>query len=150
MNEGRTQNLSNLRTEKKGLDVLLESNSGFYIPDKEEKMKLYDLCEIDYKKYSRSVDCIQLMVESFGSIKDCNDFNFIEVKTTKDKKVTELPFGVFFGFTMNEETLFQRLSNYRLCIVHTGLKDYYTMDYDEYESLIKHKRVQYQINFRTK
>jgi len=150
MSLGREQNLSNLRTEKKGLDILLESNQGFYIPNKEEKIKLYDLCDIEYKKYSRSIDCIQIKVDSFNKIKSDLDFDFIEVKTTKDKKVTELPFGVFFGFTQNEENLFKSLKNYKLCIVHTLMRDFYSLKYDEYLNMIQTKRIQYQINFRTK
>lgn len=150
MSLGREQNLTNLRTEQKGLDILIESNQGFYIPNKEEKQKLYHLCDIEYKKYSRSIDCIQMKVDSFNEIESEKDFDFVEVKTTKDKKVTELPYGVFFGFTQNEESLFKTLSNYKLCIVHTLLRDYYTLDYNEYENLIQTKRIQYQINFRTK
>lgn len=150
MDLGRKQNISNLQTEKKGIDILLEANDGFYIPNKQEKILLYNLCGIDYSKYSRSVDCIQLNVRSFQEIKFKEDFFFIEVKTTRDKKVKELPYGVFFGFTKNEETLFKQISNYRLCIVHTALEKYYCMNYHEYSELIKVKRVQYQINFRSK
>lgn len=148
--KGRKQNLSNLRTEKKGLDVLLNSNNGFYIPSKEEKMRLYELCDINYKKYSRSVDCIKLKVDSIELVKMKSDFEFIEVKTTSDRKVKQLPYGVFFGFTQNEENLFKSISNYKLCIVHTILREYYTMGFEEYEDLIQTKRIQYQINFKTK
>ena len=72
-----------------------------------------------------------------------------EVKTTKAKNVKTLPYGAFFGFTQNEEDLFKSKDNYRLCIVHTGLKEFYSMGYEEYLSLIQNKRVQYQINFRS-
>jgi len=150
MDLGRDQNINNLQTEKKGIHILLKARDGFYIPNKLEKIFLYNLCGIDYSKYSRSVDCIQLKVGSFQEIKFHEDFFFIEVKTTKDKKVKKLPYGVFFGFTENEETLFKRISNYRLCIVHTTLEKYYCMNYLEYSELIRTKRVQYQINFKSK
>lgn len=146
---GRKQNINNLRTEKKGLDILFSKEEGFYAPSKEEKKQLYAFAGIDYKKYQRSVDCIQLLVPAFEQIQSLKDFYFIEVKTTKDKKVTKLPFNVFFGFTQNEEDLFISQSNYRLCIVHTTLKEYYLLDYVEYLAMIKVKRVQYQINFRS-
>lgn len=132
------------------MDVLLNSNNGFYIPSKEEKMRLYELCDINYKKYSRSVDCIKLNVDSIELVKTKSDFEFIEVKTTSDQKVKQLPYGVFFGFTQNEENLFKTISNYKLCIVHTILREYYTMGFEEYEDLIQTKRIQYQINFKTK
>lgn len=150
MASGREQNILNLRTEAKGLDILLNSNQGFYIPEKEEKMRLYSMCGIDFKKYSRAVDCIQMKVKSFDRIKSEEDFDFIEVKTTKDKKVKELPYGVFFGFTQNEENLFRELTNYKLCLVHTLLKEYYCLDFTEYSEMIQTKRVQYQINFKSK
>ena len=57
---------------------------------------------------------------------------------------------MFFGFTENEETLFKKLDNYKLCIFHTILKKHILLDYKEYESLIQNKRIQYQINFKSK
>jgi hypothetical protein len=89
-----------------------------------------------------------LKVNSIDKIQTKEDFDFIEVKTTKDKKISNLPYGVFFGFTQNEETLFKNISNYKLCIVHTELQEYYCMGFDEYLSLIQTKRVQFQINFK--
>ena len=145
----RKENISNLKTEKEGITILRELMDGFIVPSKEERQFLYNLCSIDYRKYSRSVDGIQLLVPSMSQIKSENDFLFIEIKTTKAKNVKTLPYGAFFGFTQNEEDLFKSKGNYRLCIVHTGLKEYYSMGYEEYRSLIQKKRVQYQINFRS-
>ena len=54
----------------------------------------------------------------------------LRVKTTKAKNVKTLPYGAFFGFTQNEEDLFKSKDNYRLCIVHTGLKEFYSMGYE--------------------
>ena len=87
---------------------------------------------------------------SIDEVKTKQDFTLVEIKTTNSSSVKELPYGVFFGFTENEENLFKLLDNYRLCIVHTGLEEYYLMDYNEYESLIQNKRIQYQISFRSK
>ena len=56
----------------------------------------------------------------------------------------------FFGITKNEENLFKKITNYRLCIVHVLLKKYKFVTYKEYESLIQNKRIQYQVNFRKK
>jgi hypothetical protein len=150
MNKGRAENLNKLATEKIGLSILFREDKSFIEPTKEQKLKLYSMCGIDFKRFSRSTDCIQLLVPDFESIKSMSDFNFIEVKTTNDKKVNELPFGVFFGFTENEECLFRVISNYRLCIVHTTLNKFYCLDYEEYQSMIQTKRVQYQINFKPK
>lgn len=146
----RKQNLKNLKTEKDGLGVLYEKLAGFIVPTAEERRQLYALCNIDYKRYSRSVDGVVLFVDSIDEVKSAEDFHFIEVKTTKAKNVTELPYGVFFGFTQNEEDLFKTQPNYRLCIVHTVLEEFCLIAFNQYESLIQNKRIQYQINFKSK
>ena len=146
----REQNLKNLRTEKDGIVILRSLVKGFMVPDTEQRRHFYKIVDIDYKKYSRSIDGIILHVPSFEEVSSSKDFTFVEIKTTNSSSVKELPYGVFFGFTKNEEDLFRQLDNYRLCIVHTGLSDYYLMDFDEYKSLIQNKRIQYQISFRNK
>ena len=148
-NNLRTQNLKNLNTEKIGIRILKELVKGFMVPSKEQRKHVYELCNIDYKKYSRSVDGIIMNVESFDLIKSKSDFYLVEIKTTNAKNVTNLPYNVFFGFTKNEEDLFKKLDNYRLCIVHTGMKQHKLLTFSEYNSLVQTKRVQYQINFRS-
>ncbi len=147
-NNLRPQNIKNLNTEKIGIQILRELVEGFVVPSQEQRKHVYELCDVDYKKYSRSVDGIILNVESFDLIASQSDFLFVEIKTTNAKNVTNLPYNVFFGFTKNEEDLFKKLDNYRLCIVHTGMRKYKILTFDEYNSLIQTKRVQYQINFR--
>jgi len=146
----RKQNLKNLRTEKDGIIILRSLVEGFMVPDIDQRRYLYKIVDIDYRKYSRSIDGIILHVSSFEKVSSSKDFTFVEIKTTNSSSVKELPYGVFFGFTKNEEDLFKKLDNYRLCIVHTGLKDYYLMNFEEYKSLIQNKRIQYQISFRSK
>ena len=148
-NNLRTQNLKNLNTEKIGIRILKELVKGFMVPSKEQRKYVYELCNIDYKKYSRSVDGIIMNAESFDLIKSKSDFYFVEIKTTNAKNVTNLPYNVFFGFTKNEEDLFKKLDNYRLCIVHTGMRKHKLLTFTEYNSLVQTKRVQYQINFRS-
>ena len=92
----RKQNLKNLRTEKDGLDVLREKLQGFVVPTKEERRVLYGLCDIEYRRFSRSIDGVLLFVDSIKEVKSRKDFQFIEVKTTKSKSVSELPYSVFF------------------------------------------------------
>jgi len=146
----REQNIKNLNTEKVGIKILRSLIKGFDVPNKEQLKKLYSILNVEYKKYSRSVDGIILNVSSFEEIKSKEDFTLVEIKTTSSSSVKELPYGVFFGFTENEETLFKKLDNYKLCIVHTILKTHILLDYKEYESLIQNKRIQYQINFKSK
>ena len=144
------QNLKNLTTEKEGIKILKSKIDNFIVPTKEERRHIYEQLGIDFLKYSRSVDGIVLNVPNAFDVKTVEDCLLIEIKTTKAKNVKLLPYNVFFGFTENEENLFKAYSNYRLCIVHTGMKDYKFLNYKEYENLIQNKRVQYQINFKSK
>lgn len=144
----RNQNLKNLRTEKDGIKLLRNKNKNFFVPTLEQRKFLYELSGIDYKKYSRSVDGVILKTTSFETIKSTNDFLYVEIKTTKSKSVKKLPYGVFFGFTKNEEDLFKKLENYRLCFVHIDLDDYVLITYSEYLDLVQSKRVQYQITLK--
>ena len=145
----REQNINNLKTEKEGIKILKNLNPKFHVPLKEELIYIYNLFNIDYTKYSKSVDGIILRKKTVHEIKSFNDFYFVEIKTTKSKSVKKLPYGVFFGFTKNEEDLFKKLPNYKLCIVHVLLNEYCLISYDEYTSLIQNKRIQYQINFKS-
>ena len=144
----RKQNIINLKTEKEGIQILKNLNSKFTVPSTPERKQIYQRFSIDYSKYARSIDGLILNVDCIEQIKTLNDFQFIEIKTTKSKSVTELPYGVFFGFTQNEEDLFGRLPNYRLCIVHVLLKEYCLVSFEQYLELIQNKRVQFQINFK--
>lgn len=146
----RTKNIQNLKTEKNGIIVLKSLLNGFIVPNTDQKKFLYDMLKIDYKKYSRSIDGIILNIDSFENISSDKDFMLVEIKTTNAANVTKLPYGVFFGFTKNEEDLFKKIWNYRLCIVHTTLKKYVLLTYSEYKYLIQNKRIQYQINFKSK
>ncbi|MCH2033057.1 MAG: hypothetical protein MK202_05985 [Tenacibaculum sp.] len=144
----RKQNLINLKTEKEGIKVLKEAIPSFFVPSKSEKEIIYEKLNIDFKKYSRSVDGIILNVDTISDILNENDVILVEIKSTKAKNIKKLPYGVFFGITKNEEDLFKSLNNYRLCIVHTLSKEYIFLNFTEYESLIKNKRIQYQVNFK--
>ncbi|MEO1889433.1 MAG: hypothetical protein ABGX33_05915 [Cycloclasticus sp.] len=146
----RQRNISNLKTEKEGIIILKKLLPNFHVPTKEERIFIYKQLGIDYKKYSRSVDGIALNVNSIKDIRDLHDVDLVEIKTTKAKNVVELPYGVFFGITENEENLFKSMDNYKLCIVHTIMEKYIMLTFNEYESLIQNKRIQFQVNFKSK
>ena len=151
MSSPREQNKKNLKTEKKGIKILKSLLKGFVVPTIDEKKYLYNLLNIDYKTYYRSIDGVLLKNnKKINSIKSVEDFYLIEIKTTEKKSVKELPYNVFFGITKNEENLFKEIKNYRLCIVHVILKDYKLLTYEEYDSLVQNKRIQYQVNFKKK
>ena len=145
----RNRNIQNLRTEKEGIQILRNLEPRFVTLEKIEKRRLFSLCGIDFKRFYNAVDGAIINCP-IDSIRTKDDFLFVEIKTTRSKNVTELPFGVFFGITENEEHLFSSCTNYRLCIVHTDLKAHILIDFQRYQQLIQNKRVQYQINFKSK
>jgi hypothetical protein len=145
----RERNVQNLKTEKEGIIILKKKIATFQIPTSDERKYIYKILDIDYRKYSRSVDGIILNVPNVNDIKNEKDVTLVEIKTTKAKNIKKLPYGAFFGITQNEEDLFKAKSNFRLCIVHSITEDYAMIDYKEYNSLIQNKRVQYQVNFKS-
>ena len=64
----REKNIENLRTEKEGLIVLNQLIDNLIIPTKEQIIFLYELLNIDYKKYFKSIDAIALKVKTFDLI----------------------------------------------------------------------------------
>ena len=91
-----------------------------------------------------------MKVKTVSNVKSSDDFLLIELKKPKSQSVTKLPYGMFFGFTKNEEDLFKSMDNYRLCFVHAVLKEYCFLTFDEYQGMIQNIRIQYQINFKSK
>ena len=99
-----------MNTEKVGIQLLRSKINSFIVPTIKEKQFLYEILKIDYRKYNRSIDGVILNVESINKVKSKDDFTLVEIKTTNSKSVKELPYGVFFGFTKNEEDLLKNLN----------------------------------------
>ena len=87
----REQNYKNLKAEKEGIQILRNLVSGFTVPTIDEKKFLYNILDIDYKKYFNSIDGIILKVGSISKVKSKKDFLLVEIKTTRSKTVKELP-----------------------------------------------------------
>jgi len=140
-------NRSNLESEDKGLNMLLEEDARLIIPTLEEKKSLLSI--LDYPNiYTRSFDLVRLNVDSFESVKSRNDFVLIEVKVTS-KKLVNFPAGFFFGLTKNEESLLQGLEGtFLLCLIsiHPESRKSIYLDHGALTARIKNKRIQYQIN----
>ena len=94
----RKQNIKNLNTEKEGIVILKTLVDGFMVPDKDQRLYLYNILGIDYKKYSRSVDGVIIHVSSFDDISTKEDFTLVEVKTTSSNSVKELPKSLFWFY----------------------------------------------------
>ena len=140
-------NRSNLDSEGKGLNMLLQEDSRLRIPTAVQKKSLLSI--LNYPNiYTRSFDLVRLNVDSFDLIKSRKDFVLIEVKVTS-KKLVDFPNGFFFGLTKNEESLLQELQGvFLLCLIsiHPESPKSIYLDYDALIARIKNKRIQYQIN----
>ena len=145
--------LSNNKTEKEGVLYLLENHTGFYETTKESKKEILALLNIE-KRYTRSFDLIyipNLDVEKLDSSHlkiHLEDIILVELKTTKEY-LPENPKGFFFGATENEFNFGKILGDkFRFCFVclNENSKSYKLLTLGELNSIIRNKRIQYQIN----
>ena len=60
----REQNIKNLKTEKEGIIILKSLLDTFIVTTKDQIKTLYNILNIDYKKYTRSVDGVVIHVAS--------------------------------------------------------------------------------------
>ena len=143
----KPDNLKNLASETVGLSYLKSLDTSLITPSLDQKkllLKLVDLPNI----YSRSFDLVKLKVNSFDQVKTKNDFSLVEVKVTS-KFLENFPKGFFFGFTQNEDNLLRDLDGlFVLCLVSiNSIKSSHVyLSHSELHSIIKNKRIQYQIN----
>lgn len=148
-----TLTLSNNKTEKEGINFLLENHTGFFKIDLEMKKELFDLAKIEYN-FLQSFDLIHIP-KLIGKTINSNfiktyleDIIFVELKTTK-KYLPENPKGFFFGATQNEFNFGKMLGNrFRFCFVSLNPKkpSFSMLTINQLEKIIKTKRIQYQIN----
>lgn len=141
----------NNKTEKEGLDFILESDPNYFVPDSDGRKHTLDLLGVD-QRFSRAFDLIHVeqykQQENILEIQDLSRITLIELKTTK-KPLPNLPKGFFFGATQNEFDLAEQLGNqykFAFTSLHPDTKDFKLLTLVELEPLIKTKRTQYQIN----
>jgi hypothetical protein len=141
----------NYKRQGKGLAFLKSEMPGFYCPTKQEKKEILQMLGIS-KRFQQTFDAIRMKVPTFADIKSAKDFDLVEIKAT-DKHLPNLPQGFFFGMTENEEMLLKVFEDkYFLCLVCLNKKSpgFKIVGWTELKDLIRHKRVQYQINLISK
>ena len=143
---------NNNTTEKEALSYLIAQDSDFILPDKESRKKLMEMFNIG-KNFSRAFDLIYIKDSGNNNsitVSDKDKIIFVELKTTK-KYLPNNPQGFFFGATKNEFDLAKMLGEkYKFCFVclHKDSLSYALLTTPELESMIKTKRIQYQINLQ--
>ncbi len=141
----------NYDKQDKGFSFLKVELPGFYVPNKSEKKQLLEILGIS-KRFQQTFDAVCMKVSDFSKIKTAKDFDLLEIKTT-GKHLPALPEGFFFGMTENEEMLLKVFEGkYFLCLLslHPKSKNFVLVDWSQLETLTQNKRVQYQINLKTK
>jgi CRISPR/Cas system-associated endonuclease/helicase Cas3 len=146
-----TITLENNKSEKEAIKFLLDSDENFILPSKESRKELMEFLNID-KKFIRAFDLILIEghtnQEAAIELNNKSSITLIELKTTK-KKISNMPFGFFFGATENEFNLAQAFKDqFKFCFVslHPESKSYKMLTLSELNKIIKTKRIQYQIN----
>jgi len=147
--------LNNNETEKEAIAFLINNDSSFIEPDKESRKKILNILGLN-KRFIRAFDLIQVKghtnSENEFIINEDSEITLIEIKSTK-KKLKNNPYGFFFGATENEFSIADQLGNqYKFCFVclHPETKSYVILSNSELNEIISNKRIQYQINIKTK
>lgn len=143
----KPDNIKNLLSENEGLEYLKRLDKDLISPSLEQKKVLLSLVNLP-NIYSRSFDLVKLKVNSFEDVKSSKDFLLVEVKVTK-KYLVNFPKGFFFGMTQNEDNLLKQLEGiFIMCLVSVNemQSSHLYLNHSKLHELIKHKRIQYQIN----
>jgi len=147
--------LNNNKTEKEAIEYLIKDNPSFIEPDKDSRKNILNKLGLA-KKFIRAFDLIQVQghtnLENEFVIDKDSEIILIEIKSTK-KKLKNNPYGFFFGATENEFSIAEQLGdNYKFCFVclHPETKSYVLLSNNELNEIITNKRIQYQINIKTK
>jgi hypothetical protein len=141
---------SNNVTEKEALSYLLAQDSDFILLDAAGRKMLLEMFNIGHN-FSRAFDLVYLKNSGSNNAitsDDKDNIVFIELKTTK-KYLPHNPQGFFFGATKNEFDLAEKLGEqYKFCFIslHKDSLSYSLLTTTELTSIIKTKRIQYQIN----
>lgn len=146
--------LSNNKTEKEALNLLLAERDDLLIPDAQGRKAIIEALGVD-PRFKRTFDLVRIPGHRFGEaqveIKNPKSITLFEIKSTK-KLLPDFPRGFFFGATENEFTLAKQLGEqFKFCFVSLHPKQpankrvaYLTLA--ELEPLIRTKRTQFQVN----
>lgn len=146
--------LSNNKTEKEALNLLLAEREDLLIPDAKGRKAIVEALGID-PRFKRTFDLVRILGHHFGEnqveIEDPSSITLFEIKSTK-KRLENFPKGFFFGATENEFTLAARLgAQFQFCFVslhpdQDPAKRIAFLTFPELEKLIRTKRTQFQVN----
>ncbi|CAN5592278.1 hypothetical protein BH10ACI3_BH10ACI3_04870 [soil metagenome] len=145
--------ISNNKTEKEGIDYLIENETGFFFVESATRKLILEFLGLP-KTFARAFDMIYIprfagtVVTQEVIETHIDEITLVELKTTK-KFLPNNPKGFFFGATQNEFDFGERLGDkYRFCFVclHPDSRSHAMLSVPELELIMRTKRIQYQIN----
>jgi hypothetical protein len=143
--------LSNNRTEKEGLDVVLHSSPDLFHPDSIGRKKLLTILGLKIG-YLKTFDLVRVSGanknDKLLEIPNPKSVTLIELKTTK-KRLPDNPYGFFFGATENEFNLAEALGKqfeFAFVCLHPETPSIKFCTLADLKLLIQKKRIQFQIN----
>ncbi len=146
--------LSNNRTEKEGLDVVLNSSPDLFHPDSIGRKKLLTILGLKIG-YLKTFDLVRVSGanrnDKLLEIQNPKSVTLIELKTTK-KRLPDNPYGFFFGATENEFNLAELMGaqfNFAFVCLHHDCPSVKFLTLAELEPLIRKKRTQFQVNLKS-
>ena len=146
--------LSNNKTEKEGLELVLSASRDLFVPDKHGRKQILELLGLD-KKFSRAFDLIRVKGANADSntlpISNPKDITLVELKTTK-ARLPNNPYGFFFGATENEFNLAELMGtqlNFAFVCLHPDCPSVKFLTLAELKPLMRQKRTQFQVNLHS-
>ena len=143
----------NNKTESLGINYLIENCTGFFKISLEMKKQILDLLKLSHT-FHRAFDLI-FIPRFIGQIittdvieAHIDEIILVELKCTR-KYLPNNPKGFFFGATENEFKFGELLGDrFRFCFVslHEDSPSHAMLTIAELASIVRHKRIQYQIN----
>ena len=146
--------LSNNKTEKEALNLVLSARSDILIPDSKGRRAILSALEVE-QRFSRAFDLVRIEGHTRGEsqveILDPTALTLFEIKSTK-KLLPDFPRGFFLGATKNEFDLAERLGErFAFCFVslhpdQQAAKRITYLSLAALRPLIRTQRTQYQVN----
>ena len=146
--------LSNNRTEKEALSLVLSARPDLVVPDSRGRRAILSALGVE-QRFSRAFDLARvdghIRDESVVEVIDPTALTLFEIKSTR-KLLPDFPRGFFFGATKNEFDLAERLGEqFAFCFVSLHpdqpiAKRVEYLSFAALKPLIRTQRTQFQVN----
>lgn len=145
--------LSNNKTEKEGMEFVMETSSDLFHPDSIGRKELLKVLGLS-GGFRKAFDLVRVAGANRNhgllEIPTPEAVTLIELKTTK-KRLPNNPYGFFFGATENEFKLAEEMGerfNFAFVCLHPETQSVKFYSLNKLRPLIQKQRTQFQINLK--